>query len=272
AWPTPRIGLDAAERGQILHKTMELFWLKLETQARLLEMDDAHIGTQVSDAVSRALADWQAKHQDLPKRFATLEKRRFTVLIQEWLVLERQRLPFSVQSVENELQLSLAGLSIKLRQDRVDSLPDGSVAIMDYKSGKPRSLPWEDESGRPEEPQLPLYALASAQPVSALLFGKIKTGENAVIGIADTPVCIDVDRKGFDIVDAAEAPTLGQRIETWRDELTHLAQSFRAGDARVDPRKPATCQHCHLSSLCRKNEILDAGFLAAPDDGANDEQ
>lgn len=272
AWPTPRIGLDPAERGQILHKAMELFWLKLETHARLLEMDDVRLSAQVSDAVSHALADWQAKHQDLPRRFGTLEKRRFNVLIQDWLVLERQRLPFSVQNVEHELQLSLAGLSIKLRQDRVDSLPDGSVAIIDYKTGEPHSLPWEDDSGRPEEPQLPLYALASVKPVSALLFGKIKTGESAIIGIADTAVCADADSEGFAITDATGAPTLDQRIETWRGELTQLAQSFRAGDARVDPKIPATCRYCHLSSLCRKNEILDAGFLAETDDEANDEQ
>jgi probable DNA repair protein len=273
AWPTPRIGLDASERGQILHRAMELLWLKLETQTKLLALEEAEQTRQVSDVASKALEDWQQKHhQPLPKRFKAMETQRLTTLIQDWLTLEKQRLPFTVLGTESEKFLPLAGLTIKLRQDRVDQLPDGSVVIMDYKTGKPQSQPWEDDSGRLDEPQLPLYALASENPVSALLFGKIKTGECTVIGIADTQITHEEKTTGYKLFDKADKPTLQQHIEIWRDQLTDLAQHFRAGDARVDPKKPAACQYCHLSSLCRKNEILDVGFLAEEVDEPNHDQ
>jgi probable DNA repair protein len=263
AWPTPRIGLDASERGQILHRAMELLWLKLVTQAKLLALDETEQTKQVNDAASKALEDWQQKnHHPLPKRFKAMETRRLTALIQDWLTLEKQRQPFTVLGTESEKILPLAGLTIRLRQDRIDQLPDGSVAIMDYKTGKPGGLPWKDDTGRPDEPQLPLYALASDKPVSALLFGKMKTGESSIIGIADTQLTLEAKIKGYEIFDGTEQPTLEQRIETWREELTQLAHNFRAGDAQVDPKKPAACQYCHLTSLCRKNEILDVGFLA----------
>jgi ATP-dependent helicase/nuclease subunit B len=263
AWPTPRIGLDAAERGQILHKAMETFWMQLETQANLLALDEVALVEHINDAATKALDHWQQINNHLlPKRFRSMEIQRLSALIQDWLELEKQRMPFSVIGTESKALLSLAGLTIDLRRDRVDQLQDGSVAIMDYKTGKPGSLPWKDESGRPDEPQLPLYALASEQPVSALLFGKIKTGDSALIGIADTQISIAAKTRGFDITLANESPTLEQRIDTWRIELTQLAQAFRAGDAAVDPKKTGTCQYCHLAGLCRKNEILDAGFLA----------
>ncbi|MGB8338716.1 MAG: PD-(D/E)XK nuclease family protein [Burkholderiales bacterium] len=260
-WPTPRVGLDASERGQIVHKAMEFLWLHLVTQAKLLTLNETEQIEKVQEAVNNALEDWQQKKQILPKRFKTLETRRLVGLIQDWLVLEKIRLPFSVMATEKKTPLSLAGLTIDLRRDRIDQLSDGMVAIMDYKTGNPTSLPWNDESGRPDEPQLPLYALASEQPVSALLFGKIKAGENAVIGIAESLVSTGTEANGFKITIPDEAPTLAQKIDIWRGELTQLAQHFRAGDAAVDPKKSVTCQHCHLSSLCRKNEILDVSFL-----------
>jgi ATP-dependent helicase/nuclease subunit B len=273
AWPTPRIGLDASERGQILHSAMELLWLKLENQTKLLALDETEQTKQVNDAASKALEAWQQNnHHPLPKRFKTMETRRLTALIQDWLALEKLRLPFTVLGAESETFLPLAGLTIRLRQDRVDQLADGSVAIMDYKTGKPGGLPWKDDTGRPEEPQLPLYALASEKPVSALLFGKIKTGESAVIGIAAAQITLEAKTKGYDILDGTEQPTLEQRIETWREELTQLAHNFRAGDAQVDPKKPAACQYCHLTSLCRKNEILDVGFLAEEVEGSDHDE
>lgn len=261
AWPTPRIGLDASERGQILHLAMEYLWLKLKTQAALLALSDEQQSEIIHVNVSEALENWQRKeNHTLPKRFKAMEIKRLQNLVHDWLTLEKQRLPFNVIDTESKGVLSIGGLISDLRIDRMDQLADGSVAIMDYKTGKP-VLPWKDESGRPDEPQLPLYALASEQPVSALLFGKIKTGESAVIGIANQSISVEEKTKGYDILVATETPTLQERIETWRGELTQLAQNFRAGDARVDPKKTTTCQYCHLSSLCRKNEVLDVGFL-----------
>jgi ATP-dependent helicase/nuclease subunit B len=271
-WPTPRIGLDAAERGQILHRAMEFLWLKLETQTRLLALSEAEQTQQVQDAVTKALDDWQQKNHLLPKRFKAMEIKRLFALIQDWLELEKLRLPFSVIGTEKKIPLPLAGLTIDLRRDRIDLLSDGSVAIMDYKTGKPVSLPWNDDSGRPDEPQLPLYALASEHPVNALLFSKIKIGESAVIGIANSAISIEEKAQGFDITIPDKAPTLPVKIEQWRAELTQLAQHFRAGDAAVDPKKSVTCQYCHLTSLCRKNEIFDVGFFSDGETEAAHEQ
>jgi ATP-dependent helicase/nuclease subunit B len=45
------------------------------------------------------------------------------------------------------------------------------------------------------------------------------------------------------------------QLTAWRDTLNHLADDFRRGDARVDPKEfPQTCTYCGLMSLCRVHE------------------
>jgi hypothetical protein len=45
------------------------------------------------------------------------------------------------------------------------------------------------------------------------------------------------------------------QLDVWQATLTNLAEAFRAGDARVDPKEfPHTCKHCGLQALCRVHE------------------
>ncbi|HEY5760510.1 MAG TPA: hypothetical protein VIU34_32015, partial [Steroidobacter sp.] len=43
-------------------------------------------------------------------------------------------------------------------------------------------------------------------------------------------------------------------VDHWRKTLTHLAESFVAGQAVVDPVQPQECTYCHLSAFCRISE------------------
>ena len=51
----------------------------------------------------------------------------------------------------------------------------------------------------------------------------------------------------------------------WKFILTRLAESFVAGDARVDPL-PGECERCHLSTLCRIHEIGDSDPAGTDDE------
>ena len=68
-------------------------------------------------------------------------------------------------------------MTLALRLDRVDRLDDGSIAVIDYKTGgdaEPDA--WLGE--RPRLPQLPLYAEAlGVDRVSAVAFGRVRTGD-----------------------------------------------------------------------------------------------
>ena len=131
----------------------------------------------------------------------------------------------------------------------MDKLADGSYALIDYKTGAqltPRQ--WMGE--RPEEPQLPLYVVSAAEPVSAVAFAKLKTGDMKFAGFSQAEK---------EIPGVKPAKSWSGLVQYWKTELENLATGFREGDARVDPKKGlATCRNCDLQPLCRVHERLSA--------------
>ncbi len=65
--------------------------------------------------------------------------------------------------------------------DRSTRLADGSRMVIDYKTGIPKLSQWFGD--RPDEPQLPLYALAESD-VAAVAFAQIRKGDARFPGIA----------------------------------------------------------------------------------------
>ena len=67
---------------------------------------------------------------------------------------------------------------MKLRLDRLDRLNDGSLLVIDYKSGNVAIKSWE--LPRPDDVQLPLYAafgLDRERETGGLVFAKVRTGD-----------------------------------------------------------------------------------------------
>ena len=93
----------------------------------------------------------------------------------EWLEIEKSRDSFTVQATEQERLVSLGGLQVRTRADRVDELPNGREIILDYKTGMVKSTGWEGD--RPDEPQLPLYCATSDEPIAGAAFALIRIGE-----------------------------------------------------------------------------------------------
>ena len=56
----------------------------------------------------------------------------------------------------------------------VDVLEDGRRVIIDYKSGKANVNAWATD--RPDEPQMPLYAVTHPEAVAAVAFARLKRG------------------------------------------------------------------------------------------------
>ena len=56
------------------------------------------------------------------------------------------RAPFTVEALEARREVSIAGGQFEVRIDRIDSIEGGGFAILDYKSGEPRSLRWQGDA------------------------------------------------------------------------------------------------------------------------------
>ncbi len=236
----PSEGLDAMQRGQLLHALMAGIWKEAKTQEGLQ--------SDLSSVISRSAE--QAVHAlNIEGRFAELEKQRLIRLAGEWLEIERQRKPFEVVQIEQKRPIAIGGLSFDGRIDRMDKLADGTHALIDYKTGS-RVTPNDWLRERPDEPQLPLYAVTAEENVSAVAFAKLRTGDMKFAGLS-------MNEK--EIPGVRQAKSWGGLIASWTAELEALASGYAQGAARVDPKKGfATCRYCDLQPLCRVHERLNA--------------
>lgn len=257
SWEAAQDGLTASQRGQLLHAVLHSIWSGPPRGLSSLQ-DLLRIGERaefVSKHVNEALhtefhAELRAR---LPQRYLELEAERMTRLITQWMDYEAARAEFSVESREVDRTISLAGITIRLRLDRLDRLNDGSVLVIDYKSGDVKPSTWE--LPRPEDVQLPLYAGFAldrdTEPLGGLVFAKIRPGQQEFVGrVADAKNTLRPELKGTAAL--LKKPLEIEDLEAWRACIEQLTADFVAGKADVDPKDaPKSCEHCNLQSLCR---------------------
>jgi hypothetical protein len=201
----------------------------------------------------------------VPAVIAAGEASRIAALLHQWIdAYERTRPPFAVEATEVRAEVTLAGVSFRLRIDRVDRVSDGA-AIIDYKTGlTPAPKAWFDP--RPRSPQLGLYALARRQaaPQSrtcAVAYAQLQPGGLKLNGIAADVASWPALRQ----IDTTKVVGSWPALEAWWDEhLGALAGELRSGVADVAPRDgPKTCRICGLGPLCRIGgvslDVEDAG-------------
>jgi len=132
-----------------------------------------------------------------------------------------------VLHTEEWFDVQIAGTKVAGRIDRMDRLPDGSVAIVDYKTGKARSQEDADESL-----QLSIYAMAAQQKwgyrVGDLAFHNLE-GNVAVVS----------KRAEF-------------QLEQARERVQAVARGIAAGDFEPDPG--FHCTFCAFRGLCPARE------------------
>ncbi len=174
----------AADYGSLVHRALERFLveqagpLPADAEARLLA-----IGAEVfAPALARPglWAFWWPRFRSVAAWVVAAERER------------RPRVERSWCEAKGEMTLSApAGpFLLHARADRVDRLADGTLALIDYKTGMP---PRRKEVAAGYAPQLPLeaaiarsggFAGIAAAPVSELLFWRLKGGEDGGDAVA----------------------------------------------------------------------------------------
>jgi probable DNA repair protein len=254
----PEIDLDASQRGTLLHRILEVFWKKLKTSQALDNLVQSGALTKfIRDCVEETLSTYRSLFSQ-QNQFRVMEMNRLTQLVEEWIRIDLERPPFQVGLVEEDIELELAGLSLKLQVDRMDHTSDGERIIIDYKTSnsKPEGK-WFDP--RIQEPQLPLYNLKF--PADAVTFAWVKKGTCTFVGLENRKGLLP-GMKAFSMVKSEGFDTWDELQTKWKTGLTNLAQQFMDGHIEVDPfHARLSCQYCHLETLCRKNE-----FIQTPDE------
>ena len=251
---TPLPGLRGKERGTIIHKALELIWDKLHNQTSLLNLDEQEYNQLVDETIDQAMTRFMDQHTD-QRRYLTLEKKRVKKLLTEWLTTEKIRPPFTVLVSEKSTQITLNKLTFTMRIDRIDELDNRKKLIIDYKTGKQNEINvWFSE--RPEDPQLPLYALHEKEKALGITFAEVVSGDCCFKGISQG----DIDVSGIRAITEIkklELDSWSKLLERWENDLTKLSDDFYNGVAKVDPKDPPkTCAYCEIKPLCRINEEI----------------
>ena len=167
----------AAEYGSLVHHALERFLGEhpgpLPANAEQILMA---IGEDVfAPALARPglWAFWWPRFRSVARWFITSESQR------------RVKVSQTVCEVKGSLEISAPGgpFLLHARADRIDVMRDGTLALIDYKTGTP---PRKKEVAAGYAPQLPLEAViarhggfdgVAAAPVSELLYWRLKGGE-----------------------------------------------------------------------------------------------
>ena len=203
-------------------------------------------------AADKAIARIRERRLDgLGKRLLGLEKQRLVNLASQWLQFEIDgRGEFEVKWTEERRTLAIGTLSLTGQLDRVDALPDGRTIIIDYKTGGPSSVKaWL--GARPDEPQLPLYLVASELDARGIAFARLRAGERRFVSLTEDGTMLPNSRVDDWRRDHSSWSAL---VDAWRSELTRLADDFAAGVATVAPKRMDTCRYCDVAMLCRYSE------------------
>lgn len=256
------LGMDARDRGSLLHNALQIFWDSTKTSSNLQALiREDRLLEQIYRSVDLALRAERDPADHWSEAYLEIQRTRLEGLLLRWLKMEAKRPPFEVAHLERSVDVTVAGLPLKVRVDRVDrvTLPGIGTAhvIVDYKTGDPSARKWEGE--RPDEPQLPLYATSAMTeladttetPVAAIAFGVVRAGDK--LSFVSEP------RKSAWLVQDPKAnpSTLESELESWRHTLESLAYEFSSGIARVGPKEyPSTCRYCEQRLLCRLNPAL----------------
>jgi probable DNA repair protein len=251
------------QRGKFLHGVLQRIWEELRDQGGLRDA----LGKQALDAQIERIA-LEVGHRELlafDETLQRLEIDRGVSVVKQWLALEQARSPFEVIEVEQRRELSVKGLTLDVRLDRLDVLSDTKEqVIIDYKTGSmlPKVLnDWK--TSRPINLQVPAYAMmlgqtdaVSRQPkekIAGLVLAQLHSKECVVAGLNET------DRLGLEGLKTLEAAKF--KDDSWQAMLNRLqsaieilADEFVSGHALNQAWNKTDLEQCDVLPLLRLYE------------------
>jgi hypothetical protein len=213
--------LSPGTRGIATHRALELL------ASRELSPTAPPTQAEIAASVERALAATFGPARRAFRALFELEAARLTDVLARFVEAEARRPSFRTVGIEQRTEARVGAFTIACRFDRLDELADGTLALIDYKSGARRAkLRWLD--GRLASVQLPLYALEIGPRLSALL--TLELGGRAVSyhGVARRPELIADTLRAV-----PEARAWTALLERWRTQIRTLVEEYAGGDVRV---------------------------------------
>lgn len=258
---TPHNGLDAMQRGDLIHRVLAAFWTR-QSSLDWQSTEPTALKTQLDQIAAEVIAEFNQEFaQPFSAVFCQLEAERLSKLALTWLwEVERERpQAFTVSLVEQTFKPLIEGIQVKLVIDRVDTLADGRLVVVDYKTGSmPDFKNWATDNI--SEPQLPIYAafLLQDAEIAAVCFGKLRLTDGGFAGVAAeddiVPGIKAFNHEKNTLFDRERFPDWPSVLSYWRTQITRTAQALKAGDAAVVFESEQDLGYCDVLPLLRLPE------------------
>ncbi|HMK22380.1 MAG TPA: PD-(D/E)XK nuclease family protein, partial [Terriglobales bacterium] len=215
-WRIPREVPAAMQYGASMHRVLKTYFdaVRMErtfSETELIDLFKADLGQAViEDPYQRDLYECQGVQQ-----------------LQDFYAKMQRSVVPRVLHTEEQFGVRMGDATVVGRIDRVDDLGNGRVAIVDYKTGKPRAQEDADESL-----QLSIYAIAAQQ----------KWGYQA-----DRLVFYNLEENT-----AVTTTRAGAELEGARARIAEVAGQIAAG--KFDPKTGYQCRLCPYRNLCPATE------------------
>ena len=238
--------LDALQRGQLLHELFEAFTQAYAGSQPAIAADDAR--ARMLALAADGIARWRDLVPPPGEAVFEVEAAEIRRAALAFLQMERDRLAggdagrwlhfelgFGAGEPAGPFALPDGGtLAVRGRADRVDELPDGTLRVVDYKTGRPGRFAKSAKDGPfsgGRQLQPALYAAA----VEALCGRPVSSFEYR----------FPTERGGNEIV----AYSAGELVPA-RDVVGSLLDHVRAGEF-VPTNSGTDCTYCDYGTICR---------------------
>ncbi len=211
-------GIAANVRGNLVHDALFHLYTGKPSQRDLLSWTEAERETRIKKALRQAFQRYERHADALLFNLLALEEARTAQLLRRVLQIDAERPPFTVASVEASTQARVGDIQLHLRCDRIDRAADGSLIILDYKTGVKKKFLTRD---MPREWQLVVYATLPQEAVGALALFNVDSRETFIDGAGPA---------------LQETQDWDVRLQEWKAAVLDLATQIARGDVRLNGR------------------------------------
>ncbi len=236
-WPM-QTGLPPSLRGSLIHHALQRMYADCPGRDQIRQWDKSEIEERTEGAVQASFRRHEQHADVMLQQLLRLEKVRVKHLLRGVIAVDCERDDFCISGVEQDFELTLAGLVMRLRVDRIDQDANKGSVILDYKTGVPKRL--LDRDLNPKDMQLVVYACALGENVSGI----------GLFNIDSRDIALDAASR-----DLSAKLDWDSSLANWKSQVGNAAQEIASGDVRISALQNAK-QARPLSLLSRYRELL----------------